>query len=77
VFKSSRKFAVFSVTPSCINHCVYRDKRYLLSGVATSRSAVYANIAEFTVSFKKIEPIKLWLEMATKAVTFPLCLLFP
>jgi len=40
--------------------------------VARSRSAVYPNTPEFTVSLKNTGPIKLWLDMATKVVTFPL-----
>ena len=67
--------------------CMQRQVLFAVS-VARSGSAVCANIAEFTFSFKaniaeftvlfkKIGPIKLWLDMATKAVTFPLWLLFP
>ena len=51
--------------------CMQRQALFAVV-VARDRSAVYANTAEFTVSFKKIGPIKLWLDMATKAVTFPL-----
>jgi hypothetical protein len=45
--------------------------------VARSRSCSICKYqSQFTVSFKKIGPSKLWLDMATKAVTFPLWLLF-